>query len=141
MSLGRIGGVYAALHAGSQVADYWGQTNDQAETKGKPGRDGRAACARHVATLTATQALFLGLAATLSGERLQGRRVVAGLALNAATHYWADRRFTLEGLADRLECIGKGDYYRAGGAPHLDQAFHTGVCALAAMVIGGGSKG
>lgn len=143
MSLGRFGGVYAALHAGHSVADMWVQTDDQAETKGKPGIDGKLACARHVASLTATQAAFLGLAVLVSGERLSWRRTVLGLAVNAASHYVADRRTPLRGLCDRLAFTGKDDFYRSGeglssGAFHLDQAWHVGWCAISAAIIAGG---
>ena len=83
MSLGSMGGVYAALHAGHMVGDYWVQTGTCSQVKGKPGRDGQYACATHVATLTATQAAFLGLACLATGERLNTRRVALGLAVNA----------------------------------------------------------
>lgn len=142
MSLGRFGGTYAALHAGHLVGDYWCQTNHQAEVKGKPGRDGHRACLRHVATLTATQGAFLGLACWTTGERLSWRLVAAGLAVNAASHYVADRRRPIRWLADRLEWTGKGTFYRSGdglasGAAHLDQAWHIGWAAIASAIIAG----
>lgn len=140
MSISRIGGVYALLHAGHTAADYWVQTGHQAVTKGGTGWEARRACAAHVATLTATQAAFLALGAFSSGERLPIRRVAAGLAVNAASHYVADRREPLRLLAERLAWMGKDDYYRNGGAPHLDQAWHIGWCAVTAIIIGGGGS-
>lgn len=139
MSLGRFGGVYAALHAGHTVADYWIQTSEQAEVKGKPGRDGRGACATHVATLTATQGVFLGLACYATRERLNWRLLATGLAVNAMSHYVADRRTPLRRLADR---IGMDAFYRSGeglasGAAHLDQAWHIGWLAITAAIVAG----
>lgn len=70
-----------ALLVAHNVADHWVQTSHQAGAKGQPGWPGRWACAAHVATYT------------------------------AVTHYWADRRFTLARLCDRL---GKGEFYNLG---------------------------
>lgn len=144
MSLATMGGVYAALHAGHTVADYWGQTDTQAQVKGKPGRDGQAACASHVAVLTATQAAFLGLACLTTGERLTARRVAVGLAVNAASHYAIDRRDhgVMPVLCRALRRFGKEDFAASGtglasGAAALDQAWHIGWCAIAAAIIAG----
>lgn len=145
MSSGRFGGAYAALHAGHEVGDFWVQTNRCAQVKGKPGRDGQLACATHVATLTATQAAFLALACAATGERLDARRAVLGLAVNAVSHYVADRRAPLRWLADRFQgATGKRDFYEMGdpplasGAHALDQAWHVGWCAIAAAIIASG---
>lgn len=144
MSLGRMGGVYAALHAGHTVGDYWGQTDRMAEVKGKPGSDGQRACAAHVAALTATQGAFLGLACLATGERLNARRVAVGLAVNAATHYAIDRRDhgVMPHLCRALKRFGKEDFAAAGdglatGAALLDQAWHIGWCAITAAIIAG----
>lgn len=143
MSLGRLGGVYALLQASHEVADHWIQRSEEALDKGGDGWRARRACARHVAALTATQALTLTIGARMVGETLNIRRVAAGLAVNAALHYWADRRSTLANLAERT---GKGEFYRLGdpayaptgtGAYALDQAFHTGCLALTAAIITG----
>jgi Protein of unknown function (DUF3307) len=146
MSLTRLGGVYALLHASHELGDHWIQTNYQAQIKGRPDQDGRAACARHVAGLTATHGLALAAGCLATGERLRLARVAAGLGLIAVTHYWADRRTTLAGLADR---VGKSEYYQLGqprpghddaphvgtGAFHLDQAWHLVWLAVAAAII------
>lgn len=143
MSFGRLGGVYALLHASHEVADHWVQRERQALDKGNDSSDGRRACAAHVATLTATQALTLALGARIVGEKLGARRMAAGLAVNAALHYWADRRSTLARLADR---VGKSEFYDLGdpkaaptgtGAYALDQAFHIGALAITAAIITG----
>lgn len=144
MSLGRMGGVYAALHAGHMVGDYWVQTNRCAQVKGKPGRDGQEACAVHVAALTATQAAFLGIACLATGERLNARRVAVGLAVNALSHYAIDRREhgVMPVLCRALRRFGKEDFAAAGeglatGAALLDQAWHIGWCAITAAIIAG----
>lgn len=148
MSLGRLGGVYALLHAGHEVADHWLQTADQVKHKGDEDSVGRFACARHVAGLTATQAVFLALGCAATGERLNARRVAVGLAFNAVTHYAADRRDhgLLPKLAEKLAFMGKDGFYRFGdpeaapcgtGAYALDQAFHIGALAITAAIITG----
>ncbi len=100
-----------ALLVAHQVADHWVQTSHQAGHKGKPGWQGRLACAAHVASYTACTtlavlgvALALALPVTLPG-------VVLGQAVSAVTHYWADRRTTLAALAERLNLAG---FYRLG---------------------------
>jgi len=135
-------GAFAAaaitLHAAHLTADYWLQTEHQAITKGTPGWRGRVACASHVAVLTATQAVFLLVADRLFGLDLSAGWVAAGLTLNAVTHWWADRRWTLRWLADLLDRTrlvrGKGVFARLGdpvaavcgtGAHALDQSWHV----------------
>ena len=144
MTLGRMGGVYAALHSGHTVGDYWVQTNRCAQVKGKPGVDGQRACALHVAALTATQAAFLAAACYATGERLPARRVALGLAVNAVSHYAIDRRDhgVMPVLCRALRRYGKDDFAAAGeglatGAALLDQAWHIGWAAIAAAIIAG----
>lgn len=152
MSLGRFGGVYAALHAGHTVGDHWVQTGHCAQVKGQPGSAGHRACAVHVATLTATQAaflatqaVFLALAAASSGERISVRRGAAGLVVNTISHYVMDRRDhgVLPILCRALSRFGKDEYAELGkpglasGAAYLDQAWHIGWCAIAAAIITG----
>ncbi|WP_277670990.1 transcriptional regulator [Saccharomonospora viridis] len=103
--------VAVALVVAHQVADHWVQSSHQAGHKGKPGWEGRVACAAHVAsyTLTTTMAvlvvwLALDLPVTLGG-------VLLGQAVSAVTHYWADRRTTLATLAERLRL---GGFYGLG---------------------------
>jgi len=139
----RFAAAAAVLAATHHVADYWVQTHGQALAKGKPGVDGRRACAAHVATYTLTQALALAAADRYLGLGLTWRRAAAGLAVSGITHYVADRRAPLEALAGR---IGKGEFYRLGrdlgphlgtGAVALDQSWHLGWCAVAAAVVAG----
>lgn len=144
----------ATLYAAHEVGDQWAQTHHQATTKGGRGkqqRAGQAACLRHVATLTAAKALMLGVTSAVTGVRLPLGRAALALAVDAASHYWADRRYTLAGLADRL---GKGEYYRLGapregrddnvtigtGAYALDQAWHAAWLWVAALIIAGGEE-
>ena len=68
------------------------------------------------------------------------------LGVDAASHYWADRRYTLRGLAGRL---GKSEFYELGaprpgrddnpclgsGAMALDQAWHIGWLFVAALIL------
>lgn len=122
-----------ALHT---VADHWVQTDHQAGTKGKPGRDGALACAAHVATYTAVNGGGVLALNRALGLGLTWRGILVGQVISAATHYWADRRYTLEALAD---ATGKGDFYRRGqdlgrGSYALDQSWHMGWLSVAALV-------
>lgn len=131
----RFAATFAGLYAAHMVADHWVQTDSQACAKGKPGKDGAIACAQHIASYTATTtAVTVGLNQAL---RLNAgwRGILAGQAISAATHYWADRRYTLEALAD---ATGKGDFYRRGtdlgkGSYAPDQSWHIGWLAVAAL--------
>lgn len=139
---------FIALYAGHHLGDYWAQTGHQAGTKGRPGWAGRRACTAHVLTLTATQAALLAAAHFTLGVRFGYGPVLAGLSVNAVTHWWADRRSTLAWLA---RCLGKTSFYgftvqRAGfvdpygpgtGAGALDQSWHLGWLFASALVVAG----
>ncbi|MGY4957587.1 DUF3307 domain-containing protein [Streptomyces nigrescens] len=138
--------VFIALYVAHSVGDHWVQTSHQSAHKGRPGWVGRLADARHVITLTLTKLAVLVPAAALLGLHLSVPAVVVGLAVDAASHWWADRRSTLARLAALL---GKGEFYRLGapraghddnphigtGAYALDQSFHYLWLLVAALVI------
>ncbi|QHC33929.1 transcriptional regulator [Streptomyces sp. HF10] len=151
--------VFAALWVAHTVGDHWVQTSVQSAEKGQhdrnPGqssRVGRLACTRHVIGLTLTKVLLLGLAAIVLGLPLSVAGVTIGLGLDAASHWWADRRSSLAWLA---EVTGKTEFYNLGTGAHpfhpvtaegkpaghlgtgayaLDQAFHTFFLFLAALI-------
>jgi len=145
-----LGAYGFALWAAHELGDHVTQTHHQALQKGRRDAAGAVACLKHVLTYTAGTAAFcLLLWALLPGLRITPAGFVAGQLLSAVTHYWADRRYTLAGLARR---IGKQQYYELGrpreghddnptlgtGAFHLDQAWHKVwlfVAALAMTVI------
>jgi hypothetical protein len=141
-----FGAAFAALYVAHSVADHWLQTTGQALAKGGVGWPARLADARHVASLTLAQLAALTLAAVTLGIHFRPAAVAVGLAVNAITHYWADRRSTLAGLA---ELLGRGEFYsfgapRAGhddapslgtGAYALDQSWHHGWIFVAALLI------
>ncbi|MFF8423349.1 transcriptional regulator [Streptomyces sp. NPDC015680] len=145
--------VFTALWVAHTVGDHWAQTPAQSTTKGQRSRAGRLACTRHVTTLTLTKALLLALTAAALDLPLSIAGVTAGLTLDAASHWWADRRFTLARLA---EATGKGEFYRLGTGAHpahpvtaegdpaghlgtgayaLDQSFHALFLFFAALII------
>lgn len=146
MTAGMFAAVFVALYAAHQVADHWVQTHWQANTKGKPGWPGRAACAAHVLTYTATAMVFLAAETVALDMPLPIGRVAAGLAVSAVSHYWADRRTTLARLA---AWTGHGEFWRLGaprpdrddnpslgtGAYAMDQSWHIGWLFIAALVI------
>lgn len=160
MIAGTFAAVFVTLYVAHQVADHWLQTHHQACTKGDPGWPGRMACARHVATYTATAVALLAAVALLLPLPLSVLGVAIGQAVSAVTHYWADRRTTLRAFA---EAVGKGGFYQFGaprshlppapgewrpagaatshdnptlgtGAYALDQSFHVFWLFVAALV-------
>lgn len=142
---------FVALYAGHEFADHWVQSAHQAAAKGARTAEGRRACAGHVATLTATKCLTLLATSRATGLRLSPGRTLAALALDAATHYWIDRRFTLRGLAHLIDPInGKAGFYDLGddaaapcgtGRYALDQAAHVAMLWAAALLVASGRSG
>lgn len=127
---------FAALAAGHQLGDYWLQTSAQASRKGLPGREGRRACAAHVATYLLAQAAFTALAFGVTGLPVTWWKAVLGLALSGSTHYLADRRSPLRKIA---AVLGKDEFWTSGeglasGAAYMDQAWHWCWIFLAAVV-------
>ncbi|MES9504440.1 transcriptional regulator [Streptomyces koyangensis] len=145
--------VFIALYIGHALGDHWVQTSCQAATKGQAGWTGRLACGRHVLGLTVTKAVVLVPVVLVLGLPVGVLGLVLGLGLDAASHYWADRRTTLARLADRC---GKGEFYSLGtpahpahpvtaegtpaatlgtGAYALDQSWHTLWLGIASLLI------
>ncbi|MGD3106270.1 transcriptional regulator [Streptomyces sp. YGL11-2] len=144
---------FAALYVAHSVGDHWVQTSHQSATKGLPGWIGRLADARHAATLTATKLAVLLPVAALLGLKLSALGLVAGMSVDALTHWWADRRSTLAWLA---KATGKTEFYNLGTANHpahpvtadgkpaahlgtgayaLDQSFHHLWLLVAALLV------
>lgn len=134
--------VFAVLWASHAIGDHWVQRHTDAQHKGLPGGEGRRACARHVATYLATAVVGLGLAWLYTDLRLDLAATAAGLAVSGISHYLADRREPLRRIAD---AFGKGEFYRLNsgglsGSYLLDQAWHTGFIAWAALIAAGGTE-
>lgn len=141
----RFAAAFAALYAAHQVGDHIVQLDRDAQDKGKPGREGQAACARHVASYTATAAAALAATEAVTRAGIRPGRALAGLLLSAATHYVIDRRKPLRRFA---EMSGHADFYQLGmprpgrddkpclgtGAYALDQSAHVGCLFLAALI-------
>jgi hypothetical protein len=143
---GVFAAVWVALYVAHEVGDHWVQTHHQACGKGAPDRRGRILCARHVASLTLTKVVALVIVAAWTGLELAPLALVAGLSVDAVTHYWADRRATLRRLAD---AIGKAAFVRLGdpkeaptgtGAYALDQSWHVGWLLVAALLVSVGAS-
>lgn len=141
---------FAALAAASYpahlLADHPFQTSACATTKGEPGRAGRAACAKHTATVVVFQAAAVAFIALVAGLALDPLAVAVGLALTGWSHYWIDRRVTAAGL---WEAIGRTEFAKLGtprpghddnpslgsGFYRMDQDWHTLWVALTALVM------
>lgn len=125
---------WAGLTTAHHVADYWVQTDWMATHKhlrtgeGAHRHEGMYACGLHAVSVWITGWVVLTPLACLLG---QAAPFLAALTLNAVTHYWADRRYTLRWLAGKL---GKLDYYDSEGAHLLDQAFHKAWIFLSALL-------
>ncbi|GII01732.1 DUF3307 domain-containing protein [Planobispora takensis] len=144
--LAAFAATFAALFAAHSVGDHWVQTHHQACAKAAPTTAGRIACLKHVTTLTLTKAAALAALALVTDLTVHPPALLIGLAVDAASHYWADRRVTLAALAT---AIGKRGFYELGAsrpgrddAPHLgtgayalDQSWHIGWLFIAALII------
>jgi hypothetical protein len=132
--------VFAALLVGHYLADYFVQTDHQAQHKGLTGSrsgEGRYNCAKHALSYTVT--LYAVLGATLIGGTVPFTWHVAlvmgyALLLNGLTHYVIDRRWTLEAFA---RFIGKSGWVDADreALPKLDQAAHIVILGVFALLI------
>lgn len=156
MTAGLFAAVFAAMWSAHQLADHWLQTPRQAAGKGLPGWPGRLACARHVAVLTVTAAAAIATMGTMTGAQVRPLPAAIGLAVNAASHYAADRRKPLLSLAEWLDATtspGKTEFWHLGmprpgrddnpclgtGAYALDQSWHVGWLFAAALIIATGT--
>ena len=173
--LGTLTAVFGELHA---VMDHWVQRPGDTALKGLHGdrkvwRDGtpvgdetddrsgqpaytvgqvgRRAAARHVASYTAGQLAGTIVVTRALGYRVPLRALLAGAAVNGATHFVIDRREPLLWLADRTGKRGYIDHCHAvrmtgDGTPaaemsgpgsalmELDQALHRAIGVAAAAV-------
>lgn len=146
--LAQFSAVFIALYVGHQLGDHWIQTECQAFRKGERNARGRAACIGHVVTLQATKLMALAVLVLAVGLRFNGWALATGLLVDGVSHYWADRRFTLEAFAGR---VGKGGFYTQGTdlvngdgevSPHtgtgkylLDQTWHLGWLFVSAVLV------
>jgi hypothetical protein len=145
--------VFVALYVAHSVGDHWVQTSHQAAEKGRPGWVGRLADARHVLGLTITKGIALAAVVLVLDIPVTVTGLVAGLGVDAVTHWWADRRTTLAWLA---KVTGKTEFLSLGtpahpahpvtadggyaptlgtGAYALDQSFHHLFLGVAALLI------
>ena len=139
---------YAALTASHEVADHWIQVDRDAVAKGGQGSAGRVACARHVASYTATQAAALYGVQRATGMRLSWKRAALGLAVSAVTHYVADRQGghwrdeNPRGVVRLAASTGHAGWLqRDPNAGYLmDQSWHKGWIAVAAAIAAGGGR-
>lgn len=150
---GTFAAAFGALFVAHSVGDHWVQTSWQAARKGDRSRTGHIACGRHVLGLTMTKVVLLLVAVAVLGLDVSVAGVVLGLGLDAATHYWADRRHTLAGLS---KVCRKTEFLTLGtpahehhpvtadggyaptlgtGAYALDQSFHYFWLFIAALII------
>lgn len=134
-----------SLLVAHNVADHWGQTSHQAAMKGRPGWSGRWNCVKHCASYTVVTASLVALIWAVLGLVISPLGFVAGQAVSAVTHYWADRRSTLYRLA---EITGLAGFYNLGeprpgkddnrilstGAYALDQSWHWLWLFVAALL-------
>lgn len=153
MDAATFAAVFIALYVAHSVGDHWIQTSHQAAAKGQNDGAGRRACAAHVLTLTAMKVACLGFAEVALSLPVTALGAFIGLAVDAASHYWADRRTTLAKLA---KLTGKAEFHSLGTGTHpaapvtaeggpaahlgtgayaLDQSWHHLWLLVAALLI------
>ncbi|WP_434094584.1 transcriptional regulator [Streptomyces jumonjinensis] len=153
MAAATFAAVFVALYIGHSVGDHWVQTSCQAAAKGGSGWSARLACGKHVLGLTLTKALVLAPVALALDLTLSAAGLLLGFGIDAATHYWADRRTTLAKLA---AVCGKTEFLTLGtpahplhpvtaegkpaatlgtGAYALDQSWHYLWLGVASLII------
>jgi Protein of unknown function (DUF3307) len=109
--------ILPSLLVAHNVADHWVQTSKQAANKGSRDWVGRRACALHVLTYTIVTSMMVGFVWSAFGLTISIWGFVTGQVVSAVTHYWADRRFTLEWLADM---IGQSGFHDLGVPRQLE---------------------
>ncbi|MFI1472397.1 transcriptional regulator [Streptomyces wuyuanensis] len=152
--------VFVALFVAHSVGDHWVQSSHQAAHKGEndrvegqSSRAGRIACTLHVLGLTLTKGIALVAAVLVLDLPVTALGLAAGLGIDAASHWWADRRSTLAWLA---KLTGKAEFASLGTGAHpaapvtakgtpaahlgtgayaLDQSFHHLFLFVAALLI------
>jgi len=134
---------FVSMFVGHQLGDHWVQTGAQA-CKKSLANDGRRSvaywhCVKHVVGWTATTVVMFASAAWWLHLPMRPGWLVAGVAVNAVTHYVADLRTPLAWIAER---VGKGDVYHHltvpfNGAYVLDQTWHLFWLFVAALLIAG----
>lgn len=173
--LSALAAVFDGLHP---LFDQWGQTGRDAVCKGLHGdhkvyldgtpvgsetddrsgqptltasQMGRRAVARHVAVYSAGQLAGAVVVTRVLGRRVPLRALLAGTAVNAATHAVIDRRAPLLWLAEKagkrgyidhctaVRMDGEGALTVEASGPgtalmELDQALHRGIGVAAAVV-------
>lgn len=139
--------VFTALFTGHSVGDHWIQTSHQVAHKHLRSPTGRWSCLRHVGTLTLTKIVLLLPVLALTHWPAPWW-LCAGILLDASTHYWADRRYTLEGLANLLGlggfyCLGSDSLHSSSpkgshigtGKYALDRSFHHFFLFISSVMI------
>jgi hypothetical protein len=131
---------FVAWYAAHQVADHWLQTDHQAAAKGDASWSGRRACLGHVGTYTLAQAVTLYATAGWLGLHVSFPAALAGLAVSAGTHYFADRRTPLRKLAKWSPARRFFELKDHGlnGAYLLDQSWHIAWIFIGSLVVAGG---
>ncbi|WP_304450858.1 DUF3307 domain-containing protein [Nocardiopsis sp. YSL2] len=123
--------VLAAMTAAHHVGDYLLQNDHQAQHKPTSWSANQA----HVASYHLAQITALTLASRTLGLRLSPARLAAGVAVSWVTHSIIDRRWPVRWWMNHT---GSSDFYRAGGAAHVDQAMHHAALFMAALVASSG---
>jgi len=136
--------VWLLIYTAHRVMDHWCQTTHQARHKGRPGVHGALVCLRHAAAVTAGQGVaVLGVAVPLAAVAAPGASPITpaslacGLSVTLVSHWWIDRRTTLQNLATALS---RAEFYQFGaalgsGAYALDQDAHRIMLIPAAVMI------
>lgn len=151
VSLVTFASTFCALYAAHVFGDHWyGQSHRQALGKGARTREGQLHCLGHVLKLAVHKGAALLLLEHVTGLWIAPWVILLALLVDGVSHYWADRRYTLQTLA---ELTGKGGFYKLGqprpghdDAPHLgtgayamDQSWHVAWLFITALILAAGA--
>lgn len=128
-----LGTLFALLYTAHLLADYVLQTDHQAGHKADRTWAGWRANLTHATThvLTCTTALLIGTA-RLGTLHLHPASTALALAWIGLTHAAIDRR---RGIAWWMNHTGQQEFYKHGGAAHVDQAAHVLALLTAALIL------
>ncbi|MFJ2745246.1 DUF3307 domain-containing protein [Streptomyces sp. NPDC087440] len=123
--------LFILLYVAHLVSDYALQTDQQSDRKALRTAAGWRALLSHAGTHVIVSAVALGAGTALLALPLTLPAASAVLVWVGLSHGAIDRRWPVRWW---MENTGSRSFYRAGGAPFVDQTAHVTALALAALV-------
>ena len=124
--------LFVLLYVAHLVADYTLQTDHQAAHKAEKCAAGWRANFAHAATHVATCGVALLVGVLVLDLSVSAPVAVAALLWIGATHSLIDRRWPIQWW---MEHTGSGNFFKHGGAAHVDQTAHVLALVVAALAL------